>query len=212
MSLFLAVGSHTFDGAEYVQVTTSYGEAWNYYPCGRQTPADVWANLQNVIGLYTDFFFTISYEKKLQIMHWGGSGTYTINFKDAAGANSATVAGRYGFSSATVTASAGATTTAHTAISAYEMTHLNPRFVDTSSHTAGHGAGAGARSTRAMEIEAYGSRSNVAGLVTAIEQNNYVSVATSDGPLSWTMAVGSCKVEGAGLTSARVALSGVGRI
>jgi len=214
LTTFLTIADQTFDGSEAIQISTSFGEIWTYYPEGRAAASEVWANFQTVLGINsTQFFLTITAAKRLTVMNFSGAGTYTLMFKDADLGNDATVAAKFGFASASTTAAAGASITATGAITAHEVSHLDPRFTDISENTAGHGAGGFSPPSRTFELSAVCTRTVAAAFAADIEQDGFVGVAdTENGGLNWTIRIGSTQIISVGTTKAQIMITGSGRV
>jgi len=205
MSHFLTLAETAFDGGRYITISTSFGEEWRIYPVGRDSPSAVWGKLQHITGVEFEYQFGITTDKKLEIQHLGSAGTYSLKFFDGDGAADTALSALFGFSSASITASAGVTITANTAITGHEMTHISAKMNGAQPAMIGHGGGAASDKRRGFTVEAVGTLGNCDSVITAITQNGYISIAdTGGGCLPWTGRITSVAFTPANATHGRL--------
>ena len=197
----IAIAATTFSGADSVtlrdKTDPSYPEDFTIYPKGRSTPAASWALLSQIAD---GGYFTINTDKKLTV--WN-TANFDIIFSSSA------LATAFGFSATTTSGSGGATLTANSAITAYDVDLLSADLSYDGAHKAGHGSGAGGAQKTSISVDAIATRANAAAIISAVEQNGFISIAdTTNGGAYWTMKISSIKTRSAGTNKARLSFSG----
>lgn len=205
MTLFLVVGTTPFDGSQSItlrdKTDPSYPEDFTYYPKSRVTPAASWKQFGQIAR---QSYLTITEDKKLTV--WN-SADFDLIFSSSA------LASAFGFSSTTTSGSANSAIIAGSALTAFEFTHIDSQMTRNGSGVPGHGGSVAGSQSSSVEINAVGSRANASGLISAIEQSGYLSVAdTYYGGIPWTLHVENLKFKGAGTTLAQLEISGTTRI
>ena len=205
MTLFLVVGTTPFDGSQSItlrdKTDPSNPEDFTYYPKSRDTPAAAWKQFWHIAK---QSYLTITESK--QLMVWN-SAAFDLIFSSSA------LASAFGFSSTTTSGSANSTIVAGTALTAFEFSHVDTKVTRSGSGVSGHGSSVAGAQSSSVEINAVGTRTNASGLISAIEQSGYLSVAdTYYGGIPWTLHVENLKFKGAGTTLAQLEITGTTRI
>lgn len=204
MTAFLTVADNTFSGSAYVRFQNAAGVAWDIYPEGRISPSAAWAQLADVVGSGL-IVFAISAAKKLTVI--STDSNFSIIFSTSA------LASEFGFNNTTTAGTVSVLLTADTAINAFEVSHINASFSETSTAETGHGSGGPGAASRSHKIEAVGTRANLSAFVAGVEQDGFVSLSDSvAGGVPWTFAIQSIKYRAASSNLARLELSGIAGI
>ena len=201
---FLSVATSTLDGQAYVRFQDEYGTAYTVYPEGRVAPSEIWFYLQSVIGFQQGHYFACDYTGKLSVVSYGSD--FTLIFSTAA------LATYCGFDDLSTAGTQYVELAADELTTIYEFDLIGAEVKESNASTVGHGHGAGDRTTRDMKIDAVGSRANVSGFITAIEQDAYVGYIDSySGAAPWTVKVSELSFEPVATTKARLKISGPAR-
>jgi hypothetical protein len=205
MTLLITVNTTAFDGSQSVtlrdKTDPSYPEDFTIYPKFRDSPAAAWKQLSQIA---TGAYFSINDSGKLLV--WN-QAAYDVIF------SSSSLATAFGFSSTTTSASAFATTTANSALTFFTFDRIDTDLTKSRGGHIGHGNGAKGIEGFETKITLVGTRSNVSSLISALENNNHISLSdTYFGPVSWTMGVKSLKFTSVGTSKAKLDLQGTIRV